>query len=56
MNSLVWLSSRVLEVRLRCLWCKTHRQYHVVSLRKTLYPLINTGSSQEARKTGCLPI
>ena len=32
-------------------WFKTHQRHGIVSLSKTLYPLLSTGSTQEVRKT-----
>ena len=32
-------------------WFDTHRSHCVVSLSKTLYPLLNTGSTKEDMKT-----
>ena len=44
-----WLSGRVLDSRSRGWGFKPHRRHCVVSLSKTLYPLLRTGSTQEDR-------
>ena len=35
------------QVRSRGRWFETHQKHCVVSLNKTLYPLLSTGSTQE---------
>ena len=42
-----WLSGRVLDLRLRGCRFEPHWRHCIVSLSKTLYPLLNTGSTQE---------
>ena len=42
-----WLSGRVLDSRSRGCRFKPHQQLCVVSLSKTLYPLLSTGSTQD---------
>ena len=41
------LSGRVLDLRSRSHWFETHWRYCVVSLYKTLYPLLSTALAQE---------
>ena len=43
------LSGKVLELILKCCMFETHRRHCIVSLCKTLYPLLSTGSTQEDR-------
>ena len=45
-----WLSGRVLDLRLRCCWFEPHWRHFVVSLSKTLYPMLSLlclGSTEE---------
>ena len=42
-----WLSDRVHDPRLRGCGFEPHRRHCIVSLSKTLYPLLSTGSTQE---------
>ena len=42
-----WLSGRVLESKSRGCWLEPHWRHCLVSLSKTLYPLLSTGSTQE---------
>ena len=42
-----WLNGGVLDLGLRVSGSEPHRRYCVVSLSKTLYPLLSTGSTQE---------
>ena len=39
--------ARVLDLRLRIHWFEIHSRHCVVSLSKTIYPLLSTGSTQE---------
>ena len=41
------LSGRVLDRRSRGCWFDPHQSHSIVSLSKTLYPLLSTGSTQE---------
>ena len=41
-------SDSVLDLRLRGRWFQPHGRHCVVSLSKILYPLLSTGSTQEA--------
>ena len=45
-----FMYGRVVDLRSRDLWFKTHQRHCVVPLSKTLYPQLSTGS--KARKTG----
>ena len=45
-----WLSSRVLDLRLRGHWFKTQQRHCVVALSKRLYPQLSTGSTEEVSK------
>ena len=45
----LWLSGRVLDLGSRGCRFKPHRRHCVVSLSKTLYLLLSTGSTQEDR-------
>ena len=47
----VSFSGRVLDLGSKDCLFKTHWRHYVVSLSKTLYPLLSTGSCQEDRKT-----
>ena len=38
------------DLRSKDNWSKAHQRHCVVSLSKTLYPLLNTSSTQEDRK------
>ena len=40
----------MLDLRLRGHWYKAHHRHYVVSLSKTLYALLSTGSTKENRK------
>ena len=40
-----WFSGRLLDLRLRSYWLESHQGHCVVSLRKTFYPLLSTGSN-----------
>ena len=42
-----WLSGRVLDSRSKGCGFKPHLRHCVVSLTKTLYPLLSTGSTKE---------
>ena len=42
-----WLSGRVPESRSRGCGFEAHRRHCILSLSKTLYPLLSTGSTQE---------
>ena len=42
-----WLSSRVLDLRSMDRWFEPRRRHYVVSLGKTAYPLLSTGSTQK---------
>ena len=44
-----WLSIRVLESRSRGCRFEPHQSHCIVSLSKTLYPLLSTGLTQEDR-------
>ena len=46
-----WPSSRVLDFGSKVHLFETHESHCVVFLRKTLYPLLSTGSTQEDRKS-----
>ena len=46
-NGVWWLSGRVLDSGLRGCGFEPHWRYCIVSLSKTLYPLLSTGSTQE---------
>ena len=48
-----WFSDRVLSLQSKGHWFKTHQRHYIVSLSKTLYPLLNTRSTEEARKLFC---
>ena len=41
----------VLDLGLKSCLFETHQRHCVVSLSKTLYPLLGTGSAQEGKKT-----
>ena len=45
-----WLGSRVLDMRSKGCWFKVHWRHFIVSLSKTFYPLLRTGSTQEDRE------
>ena len=40
-----WLSGRVLDMRLRGCGFEPHRRHCLVSMTKTLYPMLSTGSN-----------
>ena len=42
-----WLSGRVFYSGLRSCGFEPHQRHFVMSLSKTLYPLLSTGSTQE---------
>ena len=42
-----WLSGRELDSRLRGSMFESHRRHCIVTLSKTLYPLLSTGSTLE---------
>ena len=42
-----WLSGREFDSRWRDCWFEPHQRRCVASLRKTLYPLLGTGSTEE---------
>ena len=44
-----WISGRVLDSRLRGCWFEPHLRHCIVSLSKTLYPLLSTGSIRKTR-------
>ena len=46
-----WLSGRALDLRSKGHWFETRRRHFVVSLSKTLYPLLSTGLIQKDRKS-----
>ena len=46
-----WPSGRVLDLGKKVHLFETHHSHRVVSLSKTLYPLLSTGSTQEDRKS-----
>ena len=46
-----WLSGRVLDLRSRVCGFEPQQRHCIVSLSKTHYPLLKTGSTQEDRKS-----
>ena len=44
-----WLSGRVFDLRSKGGWFKTHQRHCIVSLNKTLYPLLSTHAYQTLR-------